>query len=318
MHEDLVGMGEDVGQAAVHPGDDDPRGLARGHARLLEFVGQVLGGGAGLLQRHRRIERIVPRAPRRLVAQRLLLGQMAEYLEQFDEALSWYVTVPGGPEREQARIRGARVLHELERRDEAWQRLRALQTDGAAEEDTRRSAYLLEAELRREDDDPVELDVYNRALGAMPDDPAVLYARALMWERRDDIARAEADLRRILVQDPENIAALNALGYTLADRTQRYTEALELIDRARLAEPDNAAIIDSYGWVLYRLGRHAEALVELRRAYSMMKDAEVAAHIAEVLWVMGRRDEARRYFDEARAIDPENRSLLRALEKTGA
>lgn len=251
-------------------------------------------------------------------AQRLLLGQMAEYLEQFDEALTWYDTVPGGPERQQARIRGARVLHELERRDEAWQRLRALQTDGAAEEDTRRDAYLLEAELRRQDDDPVELDVYNRALGAMPDDPAVLYARALMWERRDDIARAEADLRRILVQDPENIAALNALGYTLADRTQRYTEALELIDRARLAEPDNAAIIDSYGWVLYRLGRHAEALVELRRAYSMMKDAEVAAHIAEVLWVMGRRDEARRYFDEARAIDPENRSLLRALETTGA
>ncbi|NYZ61685.1 tetratricopeptide repeat protein [Luteimonas deserti] len=251
-------------------------------------------------------------------AQRLLLGQMAEYLEQFDEALNWYDTVPGGGERLQARLRGARVLHKLERRDEAWQRLRALQSDNAADEDTRRDAYLLEAELRREDEDPAELDVYNLGLGAMPDDPAILYARALMWERRDDIARAEADLRRILVQDPENVAALNALGYTLADRTQRYTEALELIDRARLAEPDNAAIIDSYGWVLYRLGRHAEALVELRRAYSMMKDAEVAAHIAEVLWVMGRRDEARRYFDEARGLDPENRSLLRALGTTGA
>lgn len=251
-------------------------------------------------------------------AQRLLLGQMAEYLEQFDEALDWYDTVPGGAERLQARIRGARVLHRLERRDEAWQRLRDLQTDGTAEADARRDAYLLEAELRHEDGDAGELDVYNRALGAMPDDPAVLYARALMWERRDDIPRAEADLRRVLVQDAENIAALNALGYTLADRTQRYTEALELIDRARLAEPDNAAIIDSYGWVLYRLGRHAEALVALRRAYSMMRDAEVAAHIAEVLWVMGRRDEARRYFDEARELDPENRSLLRALETTGA
>ncbi|MET0329496.1 MAG: tetratricopeptide repeat protein, partial [Luteimonas sp.] len=115
-----------------------------------------------------------------------------------------------------------------------------------------------------------------------------------------------------------NVAALNALGYTLADRTTRYTEALELIDRARVAEPDNAAIVDSYGWVLYRLGRHEEALVELRRAFSMMKDAEVAAHIGEVLWVMGRHDEARKYFDEARGIDPENRSLIRALEKTGA
>ncbi|MBB3344926.1 tetratricopeptide repeat protein [Luteimonas sp. RC10] len=251
-------------------------------------------------------------------AQRLLLGQMAEYLEQYDEALEWYDAVPGGEERFQARLRGARVLHELGRHDEAWARLRALQADGTADDEFRRSAYLLEAELRQSADDPAELDAYNRGLSAMPDDPALLYARALMWERRDDIPRAEADLRRLLVAEPENVAALNALGYTLADRTTRYTEALELIDRARVAEPDNAAIVDSYGWVLHRLGRNAEALVELRRAYSMMKDAEVAAHIAQVLWAMGRRDEARKYFDEARAIDPENRSLLRALEVTGA
>ncbi|MDR7192104.1 tetratricopeptide repeat protein [Luteimonas terrae] len=251
-------------------------------------------------------------------AQRLLLGQMAEYLEQYDEALDWYQTVPGGAERAQARLRSARVLHELDRKDDAWARLRELQSDGGSDEDMRRNAYLLEAELRQNDNDPTELDVYNRGLAAMPDDPAVLYSRALMWERRDDIPRAEADLRRVLVADPENVAALNALGYTLADRTTRYTEALELIDRARVAEPDNAAIIDSYGWVLYRLGRNEDALVELRRAFSMMKDAEVAAHIGEVLWVLGRHDEARRYFDEARGIDPENRSLIRALEKTGA
>ncbi|MCD9028958.1 tetratricopeptide repeat protein [Luteimonas sp. BDR2-5] len=252
-------------------------------------------------------------------AQRLLLGQMAEYLGQFDEALEWYVSVPGGGERWQARLRGARVLHELGRTEAAYAQLRELQADGSADDDVRRNAYLLEAELHREDDAQApELDAYNRGLAAIPDDPAVLYARALMWERRDDIPRAEADLRRILVSDPENVAALNALGYTLADRTNRYTEALELIDRARVAEPDNAAIVDSYGWVLYRLGRLNEALVELRRAFSMMKDPEVAAHIGEVLWALGRRDEARRYFDEARALDPENRSLLRALENTGA
>ena len=81
--------------------------------------------------------------------------------------------------------------------------------------------------------------------------------------------RAEADLRKILVAEPDNVAALNALGYTLADRTTRYQEALQLIDRARTAEPDNAAIIDSYGWVLYRLGRNEEALVELRRAFDL-------------------------------------------------
>src|SRR5690606_24303156 len=125
-------------------------------------------------------------------------------------------------------------------------------------------------------------------------------------------------LRLILVRDPATAAALNALGDTLADRTSRYEAALELIDRARVAEPGNAAIIDSYGWVLYRLGRLEEALVELRRAYTLQKDAEIAAHIAEVLWVLGRRDEARRYFDDARRLDPDNRALRRALETTGA
>ena len=137
------------------------------------------------------------------------------------------------------------------------------------------------------------------------------------WERRDDIARAEADFRKILVADPDSTAALNALGYTLADRTTRYQEALELIDRARTAEPDNAAIIDSYGWVLYRLGRKDEALTELRRAFALQKDPEIGAHVGEVLWDLGRKDEARKYFEEARKLDPDNRALQRVLKKIG-
>ena len=251
--------------------------------------------------------------------QRLLLGQVAEFLDRDAEALEWYDSVPGGEARLQARLRAANVLHELGRREEAFAALQRLQVDGSIDENARRAAYLLEGELRARDGDlEAENDAYARGLADWPDEPSLLYARALMWERRDDIARAEADLRRILVAEPENVAALNALGYTLADRTDRYEEALELIDRARVAEPGNAAIIDSYGWVLYRLGRLDEALVELRRAYTLQKDAEIAAHIAEVLWVLGRREEARRYFDDARRLDPGNRSLLRALEKTGA
>ena len=113
------------------------------------------------------------------------------------------------------------------------------------------------------------------------------------------------------------MAALNALGYTLADRTQRYQEALELIDRARTAEPDSAAIVDSYGWVLYRLGRSQEALVELRRAWGLARDPEIGAHLGEVLWKLGRREEAQRYFDESARLDPDNRSLRRALQTLG-
>ncbi|MGO4223601.1 tetratricopeptide repeat protein [Lysobacter sp. TAF61] len=250
---------------------------------------------------------------------RLLLGQMAEFLDRFDEALEWYRGVPGGEQRWAARLRSANVLHELKRDAEAYKLLRELQSDAAADDESRRDAYLLEASLHEKDkDQPGELDAYARGLAAFPDDPEILYARALGWERHDDVPRAEADLRKILVAEPDNVAALNALGYTLADRTTRYQEALQLIERARTAEPDNPAIVDSYGWVLYRLGRNEEAIVELRRALTLQKDAEIAAHLAEVLWVTGRKDEARKYFDQSRKIDPDNRSLARALEKTGA
>jgi predicted Zn-dependent protease len=250
----------------------------------------------------------------------MLLGQIAESLERNDEALTWYRSVPGGEQRWPARIRSDYALHALQRGAEAYADLRAVQADAGADDDARRGAYLAEAELKSKDhDDAGEEDAYARGLGAFPDDAALLYARSLSRERRDDIARAEADLRRILVAEPDNIAALNALGYTLADRTTRYREALALIDRARAADPDNAAIIDSYGWVLYRLGRNQEALVELRRAFGLQKDPEIAAHLGEVLWVQGEKDEARRFFDESRRLQPEgNRALQRALEKTGA
>jgi len=251
--------------------------------------------------------------------QRLLLGQVAEFLKRPEEALQWYRSVPGGDQRWQARLRMANVEHTLGHRDVAFAALHALQAEADADDDARRDAYLLEADLRHDDKDEAgEFETYARGLAAFADDDALLYARALAWERRDDIARAEADFRKILVAQPDNVATLNALGYTLADRTTRYAEALELIDRARVAEPDNPAIVDSYGWVLYRLGRIHDALPQLRRAYVLQKDPEIAAHLGEVLWVSGDKAEAKRYFDEARKLDPENRALQRALRKTGA
>jgi len=252
-------------------------------------------------------------------ARRLLLGQIAEYLKRFKDALDWYQGVAGDEHQVEARLRAANVLFQLDRKPEAFELVHALQADASVDDDARRDAYLLEADLRRKnEDDPGELDALARGLAAYPDDNALLYARGLAWERRDRIDRAEADLRRVLVTDPTNTAALNALGYTLADRTDRYTEALELIERARAAAPDEPAILDSYGWVLYRMGRKEEALVQLRRAFTLMKDPEIAAHLGQVLWEQGHKDEARRYFDQARKLDPENRSLRRALEQTGA
>ncbi len=252
-------------------------------------------------------------------SRRLLLGQLAEMLERNEEALAWYASVPGEQARAIARLRSANVLFALGRKQDAFDGLHAMQSEAALEDDTRRDAYLLEAELRLKDKDQAgELDAYARGLAAFADDQAMLYSRALLWERRNDIAKAEADLRRILVSAPDDVTTLNALGYTLADRTTRFKEALELIDRARVAEPGNAAIIDSYGWVLFRLGRNAEALDHLRHAYTLQKDPDIASHLGLVLWVMGRKDEARRYFEEARKIDPDNPSLQRALREVGA
>ncbi len=263
-------------------------------------------------------EGLVKAEPEPDAAHQLLLGKIAEFLKRHQEAVAWYEAVPQGPHRSEARLRAINARHELGDRQGALAQVRALQTDASVEDDVRRDAYLLEAELHQRSNQPAaEIEVLGRGLAAWPDEGALLYARALAWERVDDIERAEADLRRLLVSEPENVAALNALGYTLADRTTRYQEALELIDRARVAEPDNAAIVDSYGWVLYRLGRNEEALVHLRRAWTLAKDPEIAAHVGEVLWVLGRKDEARHYFDEARKLDPENRALQRATEKLG-
>lgn len=248
---------------------------------------------------------------------RFLLGTLAETLKHYDEALKWYDGVTG-EQGDTARLRSANVRYEQGHKAEAWKALQALQTDPRVNDSVQRDAFLLEGELRRKDkDDAGEIAAYDRGIAALQDEPAILYARALAWERMDRIDKAEADLRRILVTDPENIAALNALGYTLADRTTRYAEALQLIDRARAADPANAAIIDSYGWVLYRLGKTDEALPYLRRAYMLQKDPEIATHIGEVLWVQGHRDDARRYFEEARKLDPGNKALQRTLDKLG-
>ena len=249
---------------------------------------------------------------------RLLLGQIAEILERHAEALDWYNGVGAGDQRAIARLRSATVLHAMGRKAEAWDAIRLLQGDAALAEGQRRDAYLLEAELRLKDKDAhAEADAFARGLAAFEDDPVLLYARALMWERRDDIPRAEADFRRILVVDPEDVNALNALGYTLTDRTNRHREALSLIQRALVAEPDSAPIIDSYGWVLFRLGRNREALEQLRRAYALQKDPEIATHVGHVLWVLGQREEARQYFEEARKLDLENRALQRTLQELG-
>jgi tetratricopeptide (TPR) repeat protein len=125
----------------------------------------------------------------------------------------------------------------------------------------------------------------------------------------------ERDLRQIMLLDPDSPMAYNSLGYYLADRTDRYQDAYELILRAVELAPNDPAIIDSLGWVQYRLGMFEQALENLERAYELFPDPEVAAHLGEVLWVMGRKSAASRIWNEALETTPDSEFILNAMER---
>lgn len=178
------------------------------------------------------------------------------------------------------------------------------------------SLYLIEAEILRDAKHPEEaMQVYDEGLRGSPDDPDLLYARALHGAQMKRVDILERDLRRILDKQPDHADALNALGYTLADQTDRYQEALALLERAIALKPNDPAVLDSMGWVQYRLGNNTEALRYLRRAAQMLQDAEIAAHLGAVLWVEGRQDEARQVWGEALVRDPDSDYLRATIER---
>ncbi len=148
-----------------------------------------------------------------------------------------------------------------------------------------------------------------------PSDIDLLYEQAMVAEKLDRIEEMERVLRRVLELKPDHHHAYNALGYTLAERNLRLTEARALIARAVELAPNDPFIADSLGWVEYRLGNHAQALVHLKRAYAARPDAEIAAHLGEVLWVTGAREEARRVWREGRARDADNEVLRETLTR---
>ncbi|MFN7782195.1 MAG: tetratricopeptide repeat protein [Lysobacterales bacterium] len=249
---------------------------------------------------------------------RFLLGQIAEVLELGEEALRWYSAVSDPARRLPAQLRIA-VLHEQAGRGaEAIQTLQAVQGSDSEDGETLRNAFLLEAELLNRRGELVpSIDALNRGLQIFEGDRALLYARALTYERLDRVPEAIIDLQVLVTEDPEDADALNALGYTMADRTTDYEEALGYIERALALSPEQPAILDSMGWVLFKLGRHVEALDYLQRAFAAQEDAEIAAHLAEVLAVLGRDEEAREIWQKGAGLDPENRAIQRLREQLG-
>jgi tetratricopeptide (TPR) repeat protein len=244
---------------------------------------------------------------------RIYLGQVAEERKDYVEAARWYSEVILGEHYFEAQTRLAVVVARQGDLEGARQRLHEIETQS---DEQRVHLYLAEEQVLREAKRYKEaLAVLDGALDAISADKDLLYARALIAEKLGLVEFTERDLRLVLQQEPENAQALNALGYTLADRTERYDEALELIQRALALKPDDPFILDSMGWVQYRLGNNGEAIKYLKQALSIRNDAEISAHLGEVLWIIGDRTQARTIWDEALENTPDNEILRGVIRK---
>jgi tetratricopeptide (TPR) repeat protein len=243
----------------------------------------------------------------------LILSQIAEQRGDNAAALKWLEQVPPGAPQSYllAQVKRAQLMAKGGDLDGARRVLHDAKTEDKDEE-----LQLIVAEsqlLRDANRAPEGLEVLEDGLKRYPDNTDLLYDQAMMAEKLNRLELMEASLRRIIELDPKNQNAYNALGYSLAERNLRLDEAQALIAKARELAPDDPFIMDSMGWVQFRLGRLKEAESLLRQAYRMRPDPEIAAHLGEVLWELGQREDARKLWREANNKDPKNDTLKNTL-----
>jgi tetratricopeptide (TPR) repeat protein len=246
-------------------------------------------------------------------AVRFHLGQVNEERKRYDEAAKWYLSVEEGEQFVLAHARYAFMLAKQDKLAEARAHLQNL----VPQNDAQRVQILQsEAQLMREAKDYKEsFDILRKGLEVQPDQPELLYDVALAAEKIDRIDIAEVNLRRLIVLKPDHAQAYNALGYTLADRTDRLAEARDYIEKALKLAPDDPFILDSMGWVEYRLGHLAQGQQYLERAFQQRPDPEIAAHLGEVLWAKGDKPGAEKIWREALRDNPENDELQKVIKK---
>jgi len=244
---------------------------------------------------------------------RYLLGQIAEEQKQWPRAIDWYKQIQQGDQAFPARLRTANALAKQGKLDEARTFLHRIEPETPGD---RVQLIVAEAQLLRDANRVRDAyDLLNQALQKEPEQPDLLYDYALTAEKIQRFDVLEANLRKLIQVKPDHAHAYNALGYSFAERNTRLPEAKKLIERALELAPEDYFIIDSMGWVLYRQGDLKGAARELRRAYDGRPDAEIGAHLGEVLWVMGERGEADKIWKQSLDSSPENETLLKTIKR---
>ncbi len=237
-------------------------------------------------------------------------GKMAFKNNQFEKAIAWFDQVKKGTLTFEAAIASVSVLFEQKNFAQALVRLEKL---AGKTQDPKQEVRILvmQAELcNAQKDYQQAFDLLTKALDKNPEQRDLLYTRALTAEKLNDLKLFETDLQKILAQNPDDAVTLNALGYTLVDKTTRYDEAEQYLQKALQLEPDNAVIIDSYGWLEFKKGNLNSALKYLESAFKKMPENEIAAHLAETLWALGKQSEALKLFNQALKKTPTDEFLL--------
>lgn len=244
---------------------------------------------------------------------RFYLGQVNEERKHFDEALKWYASVEPGAQYINAQSRYAAILAKQGKLPEARRHLQE-----ATVQNSEQRVQLTQAEaqlLRDANEYQAAFDLLSQALEKLPNYPDLLYDHAMAAEKLNRLDVLEGNLRKLIEIRPDYAHAYNALGYSLADRNQRVDEAYQLIETALKLSPDDPFIMDSMGWVLYRMGRSKQGLDYLQRAFKMRPDPEIAAHLGELLWSAGSQSEARKVWGDALKDHPENEVLQTTIKR---
>lgn len=250
---------------------------------------------------------------KRVVESQYYLAQSYELQDKLDEAITEYQKVRNNQYSFESGLRIALILAKQGHLTLARSNLQNMSPDSL---DKELRVYLTEGEILNTAKQYQEaFDLYGEALQQLTDNNRLLYARALTAEKLGKVDLAIKDLENIVKREPKNAQALNALGYTLVDKTKKLELGLEYIQKAHELEPNDAAIHDSLGWAYYRLGQYKKALKYLRRAFENLKDAEIAAHLGEVLWVAGEHEAAQDIWNAALEQAPNDDLLLNVMQK---